>query len=786
MFKNYFKTAWRKMSRQKILSGINIGGLTAGLTSVLLIGLYIRSELTFDNFHAHGSSIYRVGFKSWEQGVLSGDDPEFTAPFSADAKASITGIASYCRLDENNESWFSYGDRYFKSSAVTYADSSFFQFFSFRLLSGDAATALLQPNSIVLSKSMAEKLFGKDEAIGKTITADSKSAFIVTGIAENAPSNSTIQYEALIPMSSLYHDSTVFMGWNGGWRYQHFLQLDAGADPGLLANSFRSMMWANYNEKYAGSGRVDAYLQPLPELHLYHSPGSGNLRKNLYIFGSISLLILFISCINYINLSVAKAAGRFKEMGVRKVLGASRIQLVKQVLGETLLVTFISLALAAVAAMLLIPAYSDITGKAIAFDRTDIAVCAATMVVLSVLISLAAGGYLSYYLSSCNPVRVMKDQSPSFGPKLRGKPLIILQFTISAALISTVLIIQMQLSYIKNKPVGYDRHQVLVLPLVGNTIQDKGPALKQSIAGTAGVRSVSLLSQIPYDDITQNGFLPEGSKEHRLFHQLDADGDFLQTFGTRLVAGRFFQRQQASGSDECVINETLARQLDWKQPINKIIHRNRDYRVVGVVSDFNFASLHDEIGPLVITNKPWRNRYDYIAVKYSTENPALLIGQLKQHWKQYASGAPFDYWFLDEAFNNIYKGEQRFRQLFFCFSIISIILSLAGVFGLVLLTLQNKKKEIGIRKVLGAGIPGIIQMTAKRFAVPVLLACIVAVPVTWYYVNYWLQNFAYRLPLQWWMFVLPGVMVWLFAFFVISIQGGAAAMANPVKSLKTE
>lgn len=786
MFRNYFVTAWRNIWKHKTFSYINLGGLAIGITAVLLIGSYIQSEISYDVFHKNRDDIYRVGFRSFQQGTETGVAPDLTAPFSVDAKKQFPEIKSYCRISENHEAWFLYNGKSIKTAAVTYADSSFFSLFSFPILSGNPATALQNPNSIVLSRALATKIFGNKEAVGERISVDGKTSYMVTGVATDAPANSTVQYEALISMSTTYNDSTWFLDWNGGWQFHHYLQLEPDANAAALENKFKDFMWANYNEKYAGSSRIDALLQPLSKIHLYYSADSENTRTNIFVFGIIALLILVISCINYINLSVAGASSRFKEIGVRKVLGASRKQLVKQFIGETLLVTVFAIGLACVLTTALFPLYQQLSGKLIVIDTAEIIFIALLMLVLLVVISVAAGGYLAFYLSSLNPVSSFKMKMPKAGKQNLGKALIIFQFAITAALISAVLIVQMQLGYIKSKPPGFDKEHMIVLPLTGNAIQDKATLLKKQLASLAGVAEVSAMSEVPYNNITQNGFVPEGSKSYSTFHQLDADEDFLKTMNIHLLAGSYFSISQQTNEDGFIINQALADELGWKDPVNKTITRSGVHRVIGVVQNFHFASMHDKIEPLIITNKPWMNRYGFLAIKYNASNPADLISNMQDLWKQYAAGAPFDYWFLDEAYDNLYKAEDKFRKLFFCFSVLSILLSLAGVFGLVMLKIQQKQKEIGIRKVLGASIADIIRLTARNFLLLIIVASTIAIPVAWFYANVWLQNFAYRISMQWWMFVLPVVAVPIIVFIVISLQTGKAAMANPVKSLRSE
>lgn len=785
MFKNYFKTAWRNLWKQRVFSYINLGGLAIGIAAVLLIGIYIQSELTNDNFQANRNNTYRVGFHLWHQGVAT-ESSQFTAPFSVEAQSKFPEIKSYCRISENHEAWFSYADKSLKTSGITYADSSFFHFFSFKLLSGNPSTVLQNPYSIVLSENLANKIFGNTDAVGKTLSRDGKTAYLITGIAQNSPPNSTVQYDALVSMSTLYHDTTLYMDWNGGWQYSHYLQLQTNAQEEVLEKKFKDFMWANFNEKYAGTGRVDAYLQPFSKIHLYYDADSENTRTNLYVFGIIALLILFISCINYVNLSVARASVRFKEIGVRKVLGALRVQLIKQFMGETFLVTLVALTLAAFLAIALFPVYQKISGKNILINSREIIFITMMILALIIMITIVAGGYLSFQLSSLNPITSLKMQLPKSTKQKLAKALIVVQFTITAALISSILIVQMQLNFIKNKPLGFDKKHLIVLSLTGNEVRDKSLTLKQQVTALADVTSVSAMSEIPYNDITQNGFLPEGRKDYMMFHQLDADQDLLKTMGIELVSGNYFSNNNTLNENDCIINQALADKLGWKEPLNKKITRGRDYRVIGIVKDFHFASMHDRIEPLIITNKPWLNRYGFLAIKYNSENPSHLINRLQKIWKQNASGAPFEYWFLDEAYNDIYKSEAKFRQLFFCFSMLSILLSLAGVFGLVLLNIQQKTKEIGIRKVLGAGIPDIIKMTAGNFVVLIALASIIAIPGAWYYAGNWLQNFAYRIELHWWIFALSGVVVLLFAIIIISLQTAKAAMANPVNSLRAE
>jgi len=788
MIKNYFITAWRNLWKHKVVSVINIAGLAIGIAAVLLINVYIQSETSYDHFHKNIDSIYRVGFFTSLQDKLKGTSPDFTAPFSVDARDQFPEIQSFCRISRSHEVWILYGDKSIKTTDLKFTDESFFNLFTFNLLSGNPLTALQNPNSIVLSKKLARKIFGNIEPVGKTILVDGKINYLVTGVSDNPPFNSTIQYEAMASISTLYHDVNYFMGWNGGWQYTHYLRLKDNDAAVNLEEKFKDFLWVNFNQKFSGSAseKLNACLQPMSKIHLYHDYNSDNTRINIYVFSIIALLILIISCINYINLSFAHASSRFKEVAVRKVLGAIRMQLIKQFMGETFLISFLALLLAFCLAILLFPVYQSISGRDMIISTREFAFIGFFVLMLMIFISLAAGGYLTFYLSSLSSVNTFKMKLPKPARVKLGNVLIVVQFAIATALVSAVFVVQLQLHYVKNKPLGFDKENIIVLSLTGNEVREKAWLLKQQIIGLSEVTSVSAMSEVPYDDIAQNGFLPEGRKDYLTIHQLDADEDLLRTMNINLVSGNYFSVQNKSEADGYLINQALADKLGWKDPLGKSISRNGVHQVIGVVGNFHFASMHDQISPLIITNKPWLDQYEFLVIKYNTANPSLLVRKLDDLWKKNVSAAPFDYWFLDSAFDSLYRSEEKYQLLFFCFSILSIVLSLAGVFGLVLLNIQYKTKEMGLRKVLGAGLADIIWLTVKKFLNLIVLASFIAFPAAWYYSETWLQNFAYRIQLQWWMFAVPGMVVLLIAFVVISLQTLKTALASPVKSLRTE
>jgi putative ABC transport system permease protein len=750
--------------------------------------MYIQSELSYDSFHKNKHSIYRLGFEFFNAGKSLGRSPKFTPPFGPGAQSEFPEVKSFCRISEGHESILASEKLKIKSSNIVYADSSFFTMFSYGLPSGNPATVLKQPYSIVLTTSLAHELFGNVSAVGKVIRLDGKDYYTVTGIANAAPDNSQISYDALISFSTLYRDTLNYiMDWNGGNQYITYLQLNNAAAAGALEKKFTAFMWENINSLYAKRGiRIDASLQPLTDVHLKYEDDSENTRTNLYVFAIVAMLILIISSVNYINLTTAQASARFKEIGVRKYLGASRKQLIIQFLGESLLLTFFTFILSIIIVYAVAPIYAQLLGKPLLASSVGMVFFLFPALAVILFIGLGAGSYLAFYLSSLNVYQTLK--SANLKRKHAGfrKALIIGQFAITIGLMTCTLIVNFQLRYTKNKSLGFDKDHIIALTLTGDKTRDAASVLKQNISALADVDIVSAVSQIPHDGISVNGFVPEGYNDAMMVHQLDADEDMLKTLRLKMVSGEYFSKNIPSDADGYIINETLAKMLGWEKPLGKTIARDGKHKVVGVVQDFIFSSLHENIGPLIITNHPWQNRFGYLAIRYKSNNPSVLLGKLKNIWGSLAVDAPFDYWFLDEAYDNLYKSEQRFQTLFFYFSILSILLSLAGIFGLVALTIQSRTKEIGIRKVLGAGILDITKVTTGDFLTLIIIASLIAIPVSWYYMNIWLQNFAFRITLNWWMFIIAGTATLMIALITICTQTFIAAKSNPVIALRME
>jgi len=787
MFANYLKLAWRNAVKNKLLSFINIGSLSVGIAAVLMIGLYIYSETSYDRFQQNKSSVYRVGFKFWQSGKLLGEGAEFTPPFAADAQRELAGIKTFTRVSSPRTAIISYYDKSIKLDNIRYVDSSFFTVFSYKLLEGRQQSVLTSPHSIVLTTETANKLFGDENPVGKLVTLDAQNSYTVTGVAQDAPANSHLSYSALASFSTLYAEPGNYMDWNGGEQYSAYLQLGNGINAANIEKGFPAFLWKHINQQYATRAiKIDATLQPLQDIHLHYSDNSTTLRNNIYVFGIVALLILVISCVNYVNLTTAQATGRFKEVGVRKVLGALRGQLVKQFLIETLLLTSVAFCVAIILVVVLQPVLSQVAGKQL--SPFLLSTLPALLILFLIVMGLGAiaGSYVSFYLASFDISRIFRAAFPKSTQSRFKKGLIVAQFAITIGLVACTVAVALQLKYSKHINMGFDKQQVLVLPLTGETAQKNYAVLQQKLLQFNAVKHVSAVSEIPYNGITNNGFVPEGDTKALILHQLDADESLLETFKIKMVAGNYFSKADPALANGYLINEALAKLLGWQNPIGKTISRDGKHTIIGVISDFHFASLHDKIEPLIITNKPADGRYGYLAVKYSTEDVPALIRSVQQTWKTTFNTIPFDYWFLDDAFNTVYISEQHFQKLFMCFAGLSMVLSLSGVFGLVALTIKQRVKEFGVRKVLGAGVADIIFITVKEFAALVILGAAIITPAAWLYVHGWLQNFAYHISVNAWLFIASGLAVFIVTVSVISFQAVKAAAVNPVKSLRSE
>lgn len=799
MFKNYLKIAWRGFRKNKLYSSVNIAGLTTGLTACLLIGLYIWNELTYDQFHTNADRIVRVtsdlsisGSRSRFAQTGSRVGPQFERTFPQ--------VERYVRTMKDALS-VSAGQESFEESGILYADAGFFNVFSFPLLKGNPNTVLDAPRKVVLSETAAEKYFGDTDPVGKTLRFNGgERVYEITGVATDAPLNSQIQYDLIVSFTSLDMARTEI--WSSANYITYLLLRDAGSIQGLATAVSDYMKEVNRGEMdMHGNDYWTFHLEPLKMVHLRSpltglEPG-GNLTY-VYVLSIMAILILLIACGNYTNLAVAQSATRRVEIGVRQVMGAEKRQLLNQFLGESLLITNLSLVLAVFVSIALLPVFNAITGK----DFTVGALLSPPMllsgVLLSAIISLLSGAYPAIVLSSKKLVSILKPgmrMSHSGGGLRQG--LIVFQFVIAIFLMAATLIVLNQLSYIQRKELGYNRSQVLVLPVDGKTtsVYDK---LKDVFRAIPHVVSVTGAYEDPTsiewgDAITADD--GSGLKELSL-SATPVDLDYLQTMGMELVEGRDFTRSDFTLQDTTndyanykasyILNEKAVRELGWTsgQAIGKTISRGVPGTVVGVVKDFHFESLHEPIGPLLIFLDTTQVRQLFVRIE--GESTASALAAVESAWKARVAHRPFDYHFLDEDFNALYRKEERMAGLFSVFSVIAIVLACLGLFALAAFATAQRTKEIGIRKVLGANVMSITVLFSGQFLLLVGVASLVAVPLAWLAGNNWLDNFAYRTDIRWWMFALAGLVAAGIALLTVSFQAIRAALANPVESLRNE
>ncbi|MGV3762944.1 ABC transporter permease [Parapedobacter sp.] len=802
MIKNYIKIAWRNIRKNKLYSAINIIGLTTGIVSCLLIGLYVRTELTYDNFHKNAGRIARVYMEYQFSGTLNKTDvtgskvgPQFQRTFPQ--------VESYVRTMKYTRS-VSNGTESFEENGILYADADFFKLFSFALFRGNAATVLDAPQKAVLTPATAKKYFGTADPIGKTLQLDGgDDEYLITGIAEAPPLNSQLQYDILLSFASL--KAAKEEQWRQANYHTYLLLGNAGQLTTLDRQVGDYMKKVNETEMGITAGSADYWtyhLEPLTSVHLHSAvtdsfESSGSMTY-VYVLSIVAILILLIACVNYINLATAQSVRRGTEIGIRKVLGAEKAQLWRQFLGESFLITLFATGLALAICAALLPLFNTITDKEFTTSALIRPQSLATVLLLSIVIGIVAGAYPAFVLTSTKLVTILKSgiRVSSSGGLLR-KSLITFQFSIAIFLVAATLIVAAQLSYIQNKDLGYDRTQVVVVPIDQKT-KPLYEQLKMAFQNTPNVISVTG----SYEDPTSIGWgdgisihEDNGVKELSL-NATPVDLDYLKTMGMELSAGRDFTRADFALQDTSnqyrnfrstfILNERAVADLGWtpEKAIGKTVTRYGQGTVVGVVKDFHFQSLHNAVGPLLIFLDTNSIRQAFI--KINTANTAQTLAALRATWEARVGHRPFDYHFMDEDFAALYRAESRIAHLFSLFSGIAIVLACLGLFALAAFSTVQRTKEIGIRKVLGASTDSITFMIANQFLKLVGIAILVATPIAWWAGSSWLQDFAYRITIHWWIFAAAGLFAIIIASVAVSYHAMRAATANPVDSLRDE
>jgi putative ABC transport system permease protein len=795
MFKNYLKIILRNIRKHKGYSLINIAGLAVGMTCCILIMLWVLDELSFDRYHEKADRIYRLTYSE----EIGGVNYDYALPSFAAAPAfasELPEIESYTRLWQRT-GLIKYGDRSFDESNIFYADKDFFRIFSFPLIEGDPDTALVEPGSLILTRDSAQKIFGDRNPLGETLNLNADGDLIVTGIVENTPRNSHFHFNYLVSINTVQgRRAEMLENWLliSGWSY---ILLDRNSKATGVAEKLIPL-----TDKYVGAKAKEIgqkmffHLQPLTSIHLKsHLDGeieaNGDIRY-VYIFTLIAIFILIIACINFMNLSTARSAKRGKEVGLRKVLGAHKNRLVFQFLTESIGFSLLALSLALYTVWMVLPAFNKITGKNIHISSlTDPAVLLG-LFLLMVFTGFAAGSYPAFYLSSFQPIETIRQKLQSrFRKSNFRNALVILQFSISIILIISTFIVLKQLNFMKNQNLGFKKDQILAINLKSQSIRDRMEAFKTELKKSASIEEVSFSNGIPGETGAILSINVEGQPEDvtHSFEFIFCDHDFLKTYEIELAAGRDFSRE--FGTDEegsFLINQAAAAKLGWgNEAVGKKIGFSSDglKPVLGVIRDFHYRSLKQTIGPLGILLSP--KQTGTISIKMNTEDISRTLAFVEGIYQNFEKERSFEHFFVDEKFDRLYNSEERLSKIITFFSFIAIFVACLGLFGLASYTAEQSRKEIGIRKVLGASATSIVIRLSRDFLKWVLVSNLIAWPVTYFIMkNYWLENFSFRTSMSLIMFFGPGFLAAVIALLTVSFQSLKAALADPVKSLRYE
>ncbi len=797
MFRNYFTIAWRNLKKHTVFSIVNITGLALGLAVFWLIGLYVTDELSYDRSYANANRIYRVvHVGSWSEGRFK--LAPTSAPFAPALQHDYSEIEAAARIDPEGGGILQYGDKKLKTDDIYFTDPAIFTLFGYSFLYGSPKDALTKPQSIVLTRSLAVRLFGKAEnALHKTVLFENNFSNIVTGVIEDVPANSHLVFSALRSFPANYTDR-----WSNFSLYTYIL-LHKDADPKKLEAKLPGF-YNRYLQKDMGKIEYRMELQSLPSIHLhsnlqYELSSNGDMR-HIYIFSLVALLVLVIAVINYVNLSTARSSMRVKEVGVRKVIGSGRRQLIMLFLAESLLFTLLAVFIAGGLCGILLPFFNQLSGKALSLWQFGIPVTLSVLAAFSLLTGLVGGIYPALFLSGFRTIGALKGQIGDLhSTTLFRKSLVTFQFVITIAMIAGSAIIYQQLHYMLTRDLGFNKDQVLTLHINDHSLRKNIPALTAQLLQDPLIESVAAASNpIGNNNIGTSGFNFEINgridREARVAQYFMVDENYLPTLQIRLLQGRNFEAGRPTDKDQSIlVNETLVKELGWADPIGKRVQFQADPEghigeatVIGVVKDFNIYSLQHKIAPLVLRMPPVDNEKDNLYVRVSKTNVAGALKGIEKVFRKFDTGSPFEYHFLDANFAGQYEAEQKQGSLIITLTILAILIACLGLFGLVAFSAEQRRKEIGIRKVLGATIPSLLGLLSKDLIKLVILAMLIASPIAWFIMQRWLNSFPYRIAVSSWIFVLAGLLTVVIALATISVQAIKAAMGNPVKSLRTE
>ncbi len=801
MIKNYLKTAFRIMLRQKSYSAINIIGLGMGIAASLLIILYVVDELSYDKFHHDASRIYRINFS----GRLQGNDFDGAtspAPVAHALRAEVPEVEDAIRFGLWRTMPITFEDKAFTESHFLVADSTFFQFFSFPLLQGDPATALKGTNKVVITESAAKRYFGNENPIGKIILRGSeKKATEVTGVVEDAPTNSHIRFDMILSGESWEYMNDVQWTSNNLYTY---IKLRPNADVNNFKAQTDSLFERNVSaelEKFLGvtlkdfvaqGNRLGLVIQPMEDIHLQSNLSdditpSGNLQY-VYIFMAIAAFIVTIACINFMNLATARSANRAKEVGVRKTIGAFRTRLIGQFLAESMLYSFISMLLALVLMGLLLTPFNELSGKSLTLELFGKPYFIIGLFAFVLIVGLLAGSYPAFYLTAFNPSEVLKGKIRSgFKNSILRNSLVVFQFVISISLILGSIVVYKQLRFMQEKNMGFNKENVVNL-LHTWSLKENAKPFKNELNSHPEFAGASFANTLPPNIAWTSAFRKGGSDKDYLLSVYQVDHDHLDAMGFTMVEGRFFSRDFASDSLAIILNETAFRQMEYEQMEGNTVlsysyETPQPLNIIGVVKDFNYESLRNAVRPMALILG--REPNGEMAIRLSQGNTQQKLKLLNEIWKKYSS-SPFEYSFMDQNFDALFRAEQRMSYIILVFTVLAIFIACLGLFGLATFVGEQRAKEISIRKVMGATISQIMILLFKDFTILVIIAFVIAAPLGWYFISQWLEGFAFHVGIETWVILVSGFISLVIAVVTISFQSIRAARENPVKALKME
>ncbi|MBS1750373.1 MAG: ABC transporter permease [Bacteroidetes bacterium] len=801
MFKNYFKIAFRNLGRNKIYSAINISGLSIGLACAMLIILYVKDEISYDRFLSNSNNIYRIVTQNVDvNGNSQKKDPNTGFLQGPRFTQNIPGIKSFVRIQQGNEN-IKLGSE-IKDQELLYTDSSFFNIFSFPLVSGNRSSCLKDPLSVVLSEDAAKLQFGTTDAIGKIVMLKDDSVFVphkVTAVAKNCPQNSSIRFEMLLPFKETKADASNSENWFN-FFLNTFVVLDQDANVQSIESRMQHFYLSDSKDALAALRKqfgpeVDNWkatylLQPMLNMHLSTELPSQNGLSGAsnpmysYILSGIALFVLLIACINFVNLTVARSVKRAKEIGIRKVVGSSRKQLIIQFLGESFLLSIIAFALAVLIVQLILPVFNKLANKSLALSYLFDVKLIAGYILLFILTSLLAGFYPALVLSGYNPVKTLYSRFIHSGNNFLQKSLVVLQFSLASFLIIATFTIYKQFNFLTTEKLGYDDSDIVLINKQFKT-HDEAWLFKIEL-----LKNHDILSVAPKNDGSWSTMAKLSNDSRIQFNYETVDESFLTALKIPIAEGRNFSSEFPSDSANAVlVNESFVKKAGWENPIGQTVNfwyrNNKTYTVIGVVKDYHYQSLNQKIGPQLFTMNP-DNSYGTVFIKIKPNTASSALKTIQSKFKQLFPLSPYSYVFMNDKNIKAYDAEAKWKQIMLFGAILTIFISCIGLFGLSVLSAEKRTKEIGIRKVLGASVNNVVKLLSKEFLVLVIFSLIIAIPSAWIVSNKWLENYPYRISISWELFVPATLLVIFIALATVSFQAIKAAIANPVQSLRTE